>query len=293
MNYHYQFQLGQFTCTALYDNSRVTSPAQLFPTIPEADLQQAMRDCGVTADEVQAGYNCLHIDTDEHSVLIDTGSGAGHLHESLQAAGIDVDSIDTVIITHGDGDHIGGINGFPNARFVMTPQAWHLWTDPTERHGMVAEFVKLFQGKLPKGQLTERAVNREAYGSETLPALQFRVELVEPETAFIPGFKLVAAPGHRRDHTAVEIQSQGDNGLETLLHVVDGIRHPVQVANPRWASFIDSYPEQTADTNVKLLERAIQNNALIFGAHLSFPALGHVRVTADGIEWSPVSAPIK
>jgi len=264
------------------------SPAWLFPAVPEDALQQAMRDCGVMTDEVHTGYNCLHIDTDEHSVLIDTGGGAWHLHESLSAAGIDANAIDTIIITHGDGDHIGGISGFPNTRFVMTPQAWHLWTDPTERHGMVVEFIKLFHGKLSKEQLTERAVNREAYGSETLPALQFRVEFVELETEFIPGFRLVAAPGHRRDHTAVEIQSAGQSGVETLLHVVDGIRHPVQIANPRWVSFIDSYPEQTADTNVKLLERAIHNDALIFGAHLSFPALGRVKVAADGVDWLPI-----
>ena len=97
------------------------SPAQLFPAVPADALQQAMRDCGVMTDEVHTGYNCLHIDTDEHSVLIDTGSGAGHLRESLQAAGIEGDAIDTIIITHGDGDHIGGINGFPKRFICIQP----------------------------------------------------------------------------------------------------------------------------------------------------------------------------
>lgn len=87
------------------------------------------------------------------------------------------------------------------------------------------------------------------------------------------------------DHSAVEIASQG----ETLLHVVDAIRHPVQVANPEWASFIDSLPAQIGPTNRLLLDRAVDKQATVFGAHLAFPALGRVEETDEAWRWNPLS----
>ena len=130
---------------------------------------------------------------------------------------------------------------------------------------------------MPEDRQAELVVSRGQYGTETLPLLQDRTDQVALEEEFLPGFKLVGAPGHRTDHVAVEISSNG----ETLLHVADSIRHAIQAAYPHFYSGIDSYPEQIAETNRALLDRAAQNNTLIFGAHMGFPALGRVRVEGD------------
>jgi len=53
------------------------------------------------------------VTTGEHQVLVETGAdglgpNAGKLLQNLQAEGIAPEDIDTVIITHGHPDHIGG-----------------------------------------------------------------------------------------------------------------------------------------------------------------------------------------
>ena len=189
--------------------------------------------------------------------------------------------IDTIIITHGDGDHIGGIRAFPNARFTLERAAWDAWTSDVGRAEMIEQFIKLFRGKMPEDALAQRVHGRGIYGSEVLPALEARVDLVDPEEEFLPGIRLIAAPGHRSDHMAVEIQSVG----ETLLHIVDGIRHPIQVVHPEWTSFIDSFPEQLTETNRMLFQRAAQKGALVFATHLTFLALGRVQPGVSGWVW--------
>lgn len=258
--------------------------AQIFSSVGADALARDLRS-GPYPETVEVGFNVLFVDTGARKLLIDTGTGQGRLLENLSRMNLAPEAIDTVILTHGDGDHIGGISHFQNARFVLTPEAWASWTEPGRCAEMVEQFVKLFRGKLPEDQLAQRAAARQRYGQAVLPALRERVDLVEPETECLPGVRLVPAPGHRSDHTAVEICSQG----KTLLHVVDALRHPLQAAHPDWISFIDSFPDQVGPTCRALLGRAATNDALVFAAHLTFPGLGHVR--REGQAWAWEAAP--
>ena len=284
----HRFQLGSFNCMVLRDNSAMMPIQGIFPRVSEDELRQALDTCGIESDEVAGAYDLLYINTGAQQVLVDTGLPAvrgGAVLESMAAAGLDPVAIETIIITHGDGDHIGGIGNFPNARFVMPTKSWELWTDPKSRAGMVQEFIEAFrQFTTDEQMLTAQATSREIYGRDTLSALRDRVDLVEPETEFLSGFKLISAPGHRTDHVAVEISSQG----ETLLHVVDGFRHPVQILNPNWTSRVDSYPEQTTETIKMLLDRAVQSNATIFATHITFPGLGRLHQTDSGLAWQNI-----
>ena len=278
----YTFPLGDWRCFALYDNSRTATLAQTFPGVDQATLAAAAGDGSDAPFTI--GYNLLLVDTGAHRILIDTGTGRGDLAASLRAAGITADEVDTVLISHGDGDHIGGIAAFPKATFYLPEPSWTLWTDPLQRDGMVEEFIRLFRPSVPAERLAEMAAGRAAYGQTVLPGLGKRVQRVAPEAEFLPGIRFLPAPGHRSDHFAVHLRS----GDSALLHVVDSLRHPLQAAHPGWTSTIDSYPEQMTASTRALLGRAAAENALVFAAHLPFPGLGRVQPAAGAWQWQPL-----
>ena len=66
-------------------------------------------------DRMEISFTPILVNTGDHLVLFDSGNaagrrpGAGNLVAAIEAAGYTTDQIDTVIITHMHGDHIGGL----------------------------------------------------------------------------------------------------------------------------------------------------------------------------------------
>ena len=145
---------------------------------------------------------------------------------------------------------------------------------------MVKEIISLIRKSLSPEDLEARAQWRRDFFLKLLPRIQERLKPVAFEQEFLPGIKLFDATGHRSDHSGVEIMGGG----QTLLHVVDSFRHPLQL-HYDWASFIDSYPSRLIQSNKQIVKRALQNEALLFGSHLSFPGLVQLRQTNEGLEW--------
>jgi glyoxylase-like metal-dependent hydrolase (beta-lactamase superfamily II) len=281
----HQFSVGAFSCRVLKEGARQSTVTENIGGASEADILAMLAKIDFP-NEVEVGFNNLLIDTGNHKVLVDTGFGDGVLLSNLASIGLTPDNIDILIITHGDGDHIGGLltpdgnSAFPKATIYLWENSWDLWTSEIGRANMVKEFIKLMDRRgLNEPQKTEMGANRAKYGAETLLKIRDQVIRVPVNEEIIPGIQLVPAPGHRSDHTGLLVESNG----EALLHVVDSIRHPIQMANPNLYSYIDSYGDVVAKTNRKLLKLAIEKNAILFGAHLTFPAIG--RVTKKGEDW--------
>ncbi|MEM8861590.1 MAG: MBL fold metallo-hydrolase, partial [Chloroflexota bacterium] len=224
--------------------------------------------------------NVLLINTGEQNILIDAGlpTGPGSLVANLAQAGVAADQIDIVIVTHGDGDHIGGLANYPNAKIVTPSHAYTLWTEDTD--GMVEDFLKLFRDVQTAEELAATAAGRAKYAN-VLRNLGDRLVMVEPGEEIAAGITMISAPGHRRDHMAVEVRS----GDDVLLHVADAWRHPVQLARPDFYGLFDSFPDILADTMLSLLERAAETDALVFGAHFSFPALIKIKKEDGQFHW--------
>jgi glyoxylase-like metal-dependent hydrolase (beta-lactamase superfamily II) len=132
----YRFKVGTFECTAVSDGTNIYAPptfppppAFLFANAPREILAQVLNKHGLQLErwtEWTSTYTCLLIKTGEHTVLVDTGAdglapGTGKLVQNLKAVGIAPEHIDTVIITHGHPDHLGGTLTTRGGRFSLTP----------------------------------------------------------------------------------------------------------------------------------------------------------------------------
>lgn len=267
-----RFRLGDFSCVVLCDGNE---------TLREEDVVNML---GENAERMLAAFrafptplgfsrNVLLIETGTKRVLIDTGNGLdpadpGQLLDSLRAANITPESIDTVAISHYHGDHIGGLLGdagnpiFVNARLVAPKMEHDFWM----REEALAKL----------DEETANGLRR------TFAAYASRLTLLDDTEDIEPGIRYVSALGHSPGHQAVSVESRG----ERLLHLVDAIHMPIQVSALDVSAF-DFQPDIANDTRRMILAHAESENPLTLAYHFPFPGLGHFKRTDDILTWEP------
>ena len=211
-------------------------------------------------------------------MLVDAGFRRpdGELHLALEELAVDPGEIDRIVITHSDVDHIGGILGehgelaFPNARYLLLDTSWGQWStakgraELVELNGSTKEWIRL--------------------GWEIYSTIQDRMDLVKSGQEFLPGLRLLAAPGHRYDHSVLEVTSLDDR----LMHISDGVIHPLFMGDKAWYSTYDANPPLAVETKVELLNRCASEGILVFGTHFPFPGFGRVEMGENRWKWLPV-----
>jgi len=272
----FRFKVGELDCLAVSDGTYAPDAQLIFANAAEEELKQALEGHGLQGAEVPLWEACLLVRTNRHTVLVDTGMGrgrgptTGRLLLNLEAEGIDPAEIDTVVLTHGHGDHIGGLTDgegrlvFPHARYVMSREEWDFWMSAEGRPEMDEDMAHFLDVKLGP--------------------IAHRVELLENGGEIAPGVRVMDAAGHTPGHMMVEISA----GRRKLLYTSDTLIHPLNLLYPDWYGAGEWDPQQAIVVRRGLLERAAREGLLLLAFHFPFPGLGYIRGSEEAWRWNPV-----
>jgi glyoxylase-like metal-dependent hydrolase (beta-lactamase superfamily II) len=278
--YTYRFQLGNFECMSVLDTVDNMDFNFLFPYTSDSEITTLLSRLGIPRPTIFE-ITCLLIKTSKQNVLIDTGfapiagTQKGMMFKNLQSAGVRPADIDTVIISHGHLDHIGGNMGadlkpnFPNARYVIHSKEWEFWSNKPDLSSM---------NEVMQKEIME-AVNK------SLLSLKNQISLVDAGKDIVPGIQYIDAPGHTPGHAALAISS----GSEQLLYVADIFHNVMQLARPDWITRIDLGQEKAMETRKKMISRAISTQAKVFASHFPFPCIGYIVQKEDIFLWKPLN----
>ncbi len=269
----YTFKLGAIDCLVIAEAVN-TNIEERIRSVFVDDPQPILRALRELTQPQSFCRNILALRMGNERVLIDAGEGKLNPNEpstllaDLAAQGLPASSITTIIITHFDGDHIGGLldagkPAFANARLIVPAAEFAYWMSDDTLASINAERADLLR--------------------RTFAAYDDRLQIADNSAELLPGVHYVPAYGHKPGQCAVLIKSEG----ERLLHVADAIHTVAQLNEPQSVPKFDLQPEVAIQTRLDLLDRVEQENLKMLAYHFTFPGVGLIRREGEQRVWIP------
>jgi len=260
------FVIGKVRVTALQD-----MPGEMAISIFRGVDEAVMKELAPSG-KAPAGVTAFLVQSSGRNLIVDTGYGLNTperksaLPDLLHSCGVAPEAVDTVLLTHMHGDHIGGLVRddkpfFPNAVILVGETEFDFWTSSQTLANKPAleKNVRMVAGM------------RDAYGG--------KVKTFAFGDKVTPEITALAAVGHTPGHTMFLLDSDGQKILfwGDIVHAA-----ALQFPHPEVCATYDMDMSEAVKTRREVFERAATEKLPVAGAHLPFPAVGMVGKTETG-----------
>ncbi|MFE1318145.1 MBL fold metallo-hydrolase [Kitasatospora phosalacinea] len=220
----------------------------------------------LAGENLRLSVNAFYVTDGTWSLLVDTGASnvwhdptMGLIYEALEEAGVDRGHITDVAITHRHEDHVSGL---------VAPDGSEAF-GKLERVWIGAADASVFTGRLEP--------------------IRDRVVPVSEAVAINDWATALPAPGHTPGHTVYDISS----GCGHLLVWGDTVHVPtLQFGRPEVSWELDGDQPRARAARASLLERLVQPDHFVAGAHLDSPGIARVSPAGAGYALEYLAAPI-
>ncbi len=256
--------LGGFEVTTLLAGTTPREdPHSIFGlNVDDETFEQVSRDAFLPTDAAQFFFTPTLVNTGGEVILFDTGLNPEGITGALEAAGYTPDQVDTVVLTHMHGDHIGGLmrDGSPtfaNASYVTGQVEYDAWNEG----------------------------DNEGFANNVKPLAE-QMTFLDDGGEVASGVTAMAMFGHTPGHMGYMLESDGSQ----LVVCADFANHYVwSLAHPDWEVLFDMDKEAAAATRRRVLDMLATERVPFIGYHMPFPATGFIEAAGDGFRYVPSS----
>ncbi|PPA75486.1 MBL fold metallo-hydrolase [Achromobacter spanius] len=279
----YAVRIGDIDAMVVSDGVLPLPTSTMATNADPADLADWLDHMFMPPDAFDWPLNVMVARSGEQTILIDAGLGgqfpgfprAGLFPQRLACAGIALESVTDVIITHMHMDHVGGLlvddvkkRLRPDVRIHVAAAEVAFWTSPD-----------FSQTVMPKPVPDVLRTTATAFYNE----YRDRLRLFDDKHQVAPGVTVRVTGGHTPGHSVVDLVSGG----ERLTFAGDAM-FPVGFDHPDWHNGFEHDPDVSAQVRIGLFRELAENRGLLVAAHLPFPSVGRIAVAGDAFRWVPV-----
>ncbi|SFN47123.1 MBL fold metallo-hydrolase [Variovorax sp. OV329] len=279
----YALKVGNIDALVVSDGVLPLPTSTMATNVDPADLAKWLDHMFMPPDKFDWPLNVMAARSADQTILIDAGLGgqfpgfprAGQFPRRLDAAGIQLEDVTDVIITHMHMDHVGGLlvpevkeRLRADVRIHVAAAEVKFWTSPDFSHTVMPKPVP------PVLRETATSFYNE---------YRDRLRIFEDKHEVAPGVTVRLTGGHTPGHSVVDLISNG----ERLTFAGDAM-FPVAFDHPDWQNGFEHDPEEATRVRVGLFRELAENRGLLVAAHLPFPSVGRVALDGDAFRWVPV-----